>query len=104
MFATATPVTNSISDIFAMQKYLQEGSLRAMGISSFDSWAAMFADKVTDYEIDVDTNSYRLTTRFSRFCNLPELLEGLFHFRSPSEIDRCQKPIWEGYSFLQLFF
>lgn len=73
VFATATPVTNSISDIFAMQKYLQEGSLRAMGISSFDSWAAMSADKVTDYEIDVDTNSYRLTTRFSRFCNLPEL-------------------------------
>lgn len=77
VFATATPVTNSISDIFAMQKYLQEGSLRAMGISSFDSWAAMFADKVTDYEIDVDTNSYRLTTRFSRFCNLPEL-EAIF--------------------------
>lgn len=73
VFATATPVTNSISDIYAMQKYLQEGSLRAMGISSFDAWAAMFADKVTDYEIDVDTNSYRLTTRFSRFCNLPEL-------------------------------
>ena len=77
VFATATPVTNSISDIFAMQKYLLEGSLRAMGISSFDSWAAMFADKVTDYEIDVDTNSYRLTTRFSRFCNLPEL-EAIF--------------------------
>lgn len=73
VFATATPVTNSISDIFAMQKYLQEGALKAMGISTFDAWAAMFADRVTDYEIDVDTNSYRLTSRFARFCNLPEL-------------------------------
>ena len=73
IFATGTPITNSITDVYIMQKYLQAGELAVMGISSFDSWAGMFAEKMTDFEIDVDTNSYRLATRFSKFHNLPEL-------------------------------
>ncbi|MCD8294596.1 MAG: DEAD/DEAH box helicase family protein [Clostridia bacterium] len=73
VFATGTPVTNSVSETFIMQKYLQRDKLKEMGIHNFDSWAAMFGEKVTDFEIDVDTSGYRLATRFSRFHNLPEL-------------------------------
>ena len=56
-----------------MQKYLQEGDLKMLGLSSFDGWIGMFAEKHTEFEIDIDTASYRLATRFSRFHNLPEL-------------------------------
>ena len=73
VFATATPVTNSLSDIYVMQRYLQDGELEFQGLHSFDAWAGMYAEKTTGFEIDLDTNSYHLVTRFSRFCNIPEL-------------------------------
>ncbi len=73
ILATGTPITNSITDIFIMQKYLQDGELEFLGIQNFDSWVGMFAKKTTEFEIDVDTNSYHLATRFSRFHNVPEL-------------------------------
>lgn len=73
IMATGTPITNSITDIFVMQKYLQDGELEFLNIQNFDSWVAMFGKKTTEFEIDVDTNSYHLATRFSRFCNVPEL-------------------------------
>ena len=73
VFATGTPITNSITDAYTMQRYLQYGELKMLGLASFDSWIGMFAEKHTDFEIDIDTSTYRLTTRFSRFHNLPEL-------------------------------
>lgn len=73
VFATGTPITNSITDVFIMQKYLQGGELGLLDLQHFDSWVGMFAEKNTEFEIDVDTNSYRLATRFSKFHNLPEL-------------------------------
>ena len=73
VFATGTPITNSITDVFVIQKYLQSGELDLLGLNGFDAWVAMFAEKVTDFEIDVDTSSFRLATRFSKFHNLPEL-------------------------------
>ncbi|MBR6727660.1 MAG: DEAD/DEAH box helicase family protein [Clostridia bacterium] len=73
ILATGTPVTNSITDLYIMQKYLQDGELALMGLQSFDSWIGMFAEKQQSFEIDVDTASYRMVTRFSRFHNLPEL-------------------------------
>ncbi len=73
VLATGTPITNSITDAFVMQKYLQNGDLKMLGLSSFDGWIGMFAEKHTEFEIDIDTSSYRLATRFSRFHNLPEL-------------------------------
>ena len=73
IFATGTPITNSLTDIYVLQKYLQDGELEFAGIQNFDSWVGMFAEKTTEYEIDVDTNSYHLKTRFSRFKNIPEL-------------------------------
>ena len=73
ILATGTPVTNSVTDAFVIQKYLQNGELGLLGISNFDGWAGMFAQQAQAFEIDVDTSSYRLATRFSKFHNLPEL-------------------------------
>ncbi len=73
VFATGTPITNSITDAYVMQLYLQSGELSLLDLQSFDSWIGMFAESSTNFEIDVDTNKYRLATRFSRFHNLPEL-------------------------------
>lgn len=100
VFATATPITNSITDIFVMQQYLQSGELEHLALSSFNAWAAMYADKVTDFEIDVDTSSYHLVTRFSRFCNLPELtamFAGVADFYRADKNNETQ-PVFEGYT------
>ena len=100
IFATGTPVTNSLSDIFVMQKYLQEGELFFQGINSFDAWAGMFAEKKTDFEIDVDTNNYHLVTRFNRYCNIPELastLSSIADFHKTDSGD-SELPILHGYT------
>lgn len=73
VFATGTPITNSVTDLFVMQTYLQRGELRFLNIDGFDSWAATFGELTTNFEIDVDASGYRLATRFARFHNLPEL-------------------------------
>lgn len=98
VFATGTPVTNSLSDIYVMQKYLQEGELEFQGIQNFDAWAGMFAEKTTDFEIDIDTNSYHLVTRFSRFCNIPELTAMLSSITDFHKVDKTVGiPELEGY-------
>jgi len=73
VMATGTPITNSITDVFVFQKYLQDGELAMLDLQHFDSWVGMFAEKTTNFEVDIDTSGYRLTTRFAKFHNLPEL-------------------------------
>lgn len=73
VFATGTPVTNSVADIYVMQKYLTPDELEYCDLAYFDNWAGMFGEITRTYEIDVDTDNYRLTTRFNRFNNLTEL-------------------------------
>ena len=73
VLATGTPITNSITDAYIMQRYLQSGELSMLDLQSFDSWIGMFAERVTEFEVDVDTSTYRLATRFAKFHNLPEL-------------------------------
>ena len=73
VLATGTPITNSITEAFVMQMYLQSGELAMLDLQHFDSWVGMFAEQITSFEIDVDTSSYRMATRFSKFHNLPEL-------------------------------
>lgn len=73
IMATGTPITNSVSDVFVFQQYLQSGELALLDINCFDAWVGMFAERSTQFEIDVDTSSYRLATRLARFHNLPEL-------------------------------
>ena len=100
VMATGTPITNSITDIFVMQKYLQGGELSLLGLHMFDSWVGMFAEKATEFEIGVDTSSYRLVTRFSRFHNLPELTAILSSVADFHRVDREQDgiPEFDGYT------
>lgn len=99
IFATATPITNSITDAFIMQKYLQNGELGLLGLGNFDSWVGMFAEKVTDFEIDVDTSGYRLATRFSHFHNLPELTVLLSQISDFHVVDKSNGiPDHDGYN------
>ncbi len=98
VMATGTPITNSITDAFAMQTYLQSGELGLLDLQNFDSWIGMFAERVTEFEIDVDTSSYRLATRFSKFHNLPELtalLSSIADFHSAD--DAAGLPAHDGY-------
>lgn len=98
VFATATPVTNSLSDLFVMQKYLQPGELEFLGLNTFDAWAGMYAVKTTGFEIDVDTQSYHLVTRFSKFCNIPELTASLSSIADFHRVDKSAGiPELEGY-------
>ena len=73
VFATGTPITNTIADMFVMQTYLQPAQLHFLGLDSFDEWAMMFGEQCEDFEIDVDAVNYRMRRRFNRFHNLPEL-------------------------------
>ncbi len=99
VFATGTPVTNSLSDIYVMQKYLQEGELEFQGIQNFDAWAGMYAEKTTGFEIDVDTNSYHIVTRFARFCNIPELTATLSSIADFHKVDKAVGiPELDGYT------
>lgn len=99
VMATGTPITNSITDAFIMQKYLQPGELALLDLQSFDSWIGMFAEKVTEFEIDVDTSSYRLATRFAKFHNLPELTTLLASIADFHQMDKTDGiPDTDGYT------
>ena len=98
VMATGTPITNSITDAFVMQKYLQSGELGMLDLQSFDSWIGMFAERVTEFEIDVDTSSYRLATRFAKFHNLPELTALLSSIADFHQVDSSVGiPDFDGY-------
>lgn len=73
IMATGTPLTNSITDMYTFQRYLQPAQLKLTGLESFDSWVSMFARKNPEFEIDVDTSKYRVILRLSRFHNLQQL-------------------------------
>lgn len=99
VMATGTPITNSVTDIFIMQKYLQDGELEFLSIQNFDSWIAMFGNKTTEFEIDIDTNNYRLATRFSKFGNVPELAAILSNISDFYRVDHALGlPDFEGYT------
>lgn len=74
VFATGTPLTNSLADIFVLQRYLQPKELELLGIDHFNEWVNTFCSKRTEFEIDPSASSYRMVTRFDRFHNLPELM------------------------------
>ncbi|MCI0541629.1 MAG: DEAD/DEAH box helicase family protein, partial [Verrucomicrobiales bacterium] len=83
VFATGTPIANSVAEMFTMQRYLQMTALKALQIAHFDSWAATFGEPVTAMELAPDGSGYRLHTRFSRFINVPELMQ---QFRQVADI------------------
>lgn len=99
VMATGTPITNSITDAYIMQQYLQSGELAMLDLQSFDSWVGMFAERVTEFEIDVDTSGYRLATRFAKFHNLPELTSLLSSIADFHQADsNAGVPDFEGYA------
>ena len=73
-FATGTPVSNSMVELYTIMRYLQYDTLQAMGLGHFDSWAAAFGETVTAIELSPEGTGYRAKTRFARFFNLPELI------------------------------
>ncbi|MDO5397844.1 MAG: SNF2-related protein [bacterium] len=74
VFATATPVSNSMTEIYTMMRYLQADTLTKMGWQNFDAWAANFGETVTKSELAPEGSGYRERTRFAKFSNLPELM------------------------------
>lgn len=99
VLATGTPLTNSISEAFVLQKFLQPGELNLLDLESFDSWAGMFTEMSIDHEIDVAGSSYRLASRISRYHNLKELT---MLFSSIADFHKVSKengiPDFEGYT------
>lgn len=74
VFATGTPISNSMSEMYVMQRYLQPHLLQKLGLHFFDNWAATFGEVVTSLEITPEGSGYRMKSRFAKFHNLPELM------------------------------
>lgn len=74
IFATGTPISNSMGELYAMQKYLQIDRLREMGLEHFDEWASTFGEIVHSFEIAPDGSGFRTKARFAQFFNIPELM------------------------------
>ena len=87
VFATGTPIANSMAEMFTMQRFLQPDDLGKHGLHHFDSWAATFGEPVTAMELSPDGAGYRLNTRFARFVNVPELMQ---IFRQSADVQTAQ--------------
>ena len=74
VFATGTPVSNSMAELYTMQRYLQYDELAYHGLEHFDNWASTFGETVTAIELKPEGSGYKVKTRFSKFHNLPELM------------------------------
>lgn len=74
IFATGTPISNSMVELYTIQRYLQYGELVKSGLQHFDSWASTFGETVTAIELAPEGTGYRAKTRFAKFYNLPELM------------------------------
>lgn len=74
VFATGTPISNTMAELYTMQRYLAPEALAAAGMAQFDAWAANFGEAVTALELAPSGSGYRMHTRFAKFVNLPELL------------------------------
>ena len=74
IFATGTPISNSMTELYTMQRYLQYDRLQELGMAHFDCWASRFGETVTALELAPEGTGYRARTRFSKFFNLPELM------------------------------
>jgi N12 class adenine-specific DNA methylase len=83
VFATGTPISNTLAEMYTMQRYLAPEMLAERGVNHFDPWAANFAEAVTSLELAPDGSGYRMHTRFAKFINLPELLT---MFRSVADV------------------
>ena len=74
VFATGTPISNSMVELYTIQRYLQYRTLQEMGLIHFDDWASNFGETITAIELSPEGSGYRAKTRFAKFYNLPELM------------------------------
>ena len=87
VFATGTPISNSICEMYVMQLYLQKNNLEHMGIRHFDAWAANFGEITTALELTVEGSGFRFKSRFNKFSNLPELMNS---FRQVADVQTSE--------------
>ena len=92
VFATGTPVSNSMSELYTMQRYLQFEDLKKLGLHHFDSWASTFGETIAAMELSPEGKGYRLKTRFSKFYNLPELMTQVKQFADIQTADMLNLP------------
>ncbi len=93
IFATGTPISNSITEMYTMQRYLQYASLQKQGLQHFDSWASTFGETVTAIELAPAGTGYQAKTRFARFYNLPELMNMFKEVADIQTADMLQLPV-----------
>ena len=96
VFATGTPVSNSMAELYTMQRYLQYDELKKMKLQHFDSWASTFGETITAIELNPEGNGYRSKTRFAKFYNLPELMNTVKGFMDIKTADVLNLPTPEA--------
>jgi N12 class adenine-specific DNA methylase len=92
VFATGTPISNTMAEMYTLQRYLAPETLKAAGVEHFDAWAANFGEAVTALELAPDGSGYRMHTRFAKFVNLPELLSMFRSFADVQTADMLHLP------------
>lgn len=93
IFATGTPISNSMTELYTMQRYLQYDELLRCGLQHFDAWASTFGETVTAIEIAPEGTGFRLKTRFAKFHNIPELMQMFKNFADIKTADTLNLPV-----------
>jgi len=93
VFATGTPVSNSMVELYSVQRYLQYDTLAQNGLQHFDSWASTFGETVTALELTPEGTNYRAKTRFAKFYNLPELMQMFREVADIQTADMLKLPV-----------
>ena len=96
IFATGTPVSNSMTELYTIQRYLQYDRLRELGMLHFDCWASRFGETVTALELAPEGTGYRARTRFAKFFNLPELMNLFREVADIKTADQLNLPVPEA--------
>ena len=96
VFATGTPISNSMVELYTMQKYLQYSTLKEKGLLHFDAWASTFGETVTAIELAPEGTGYRSKTRFAKFFNLPELMSMFKEIADIQTADMLKLPVPEA--------
>ena len=95
VFATGTPISNSMVEMYSVQRYLQYDTLAGNGLQHFDSWASTFGETVTALELAPEGTNYRAKTRFAKFYNLPELMQMFREIADIQTADMLKLPVPE---------
>ena len=96
VFASGTPVSNSMTELYTVMRYLQYGTLKEKGMTHFDAWAATFGETATSIELAPEGTGYRARTRFAKFFNLPELMNIFKEVADIKTADQLHLPVPEA--------